>query len=829
VKKLQNVIRALFFIACASCIHAEIFETIDVLKAYAKSMPESVPLKNLDYLNPDYSNFLKAHTPTAWDDMLMTIGLKRRSAWQPQPFLDLLHRVTEKRTKDGLHGRFLQRHEVSQDDHFLIWGNIQGAYHSLVYTLEHLIEQRIIDKDLKVIAPKYFIVFAGNVIDRSPYGLETLTIVLRLLDANPTRVFYVRGNHESNNLWQAYDFRDQVEYKIANIEGKFPPYKEGLVPHTQEINAFFETLPLALYLGMKTIDSADAIRIGYAPGDEFSLTDGEMIYLLNAINTTILPLPITVPQEQDDTKSGTIVAMTEGSDDLIPDYTSKGLRLLPPDQGTTAWSILSAQTDCYNKLYKFITDSYVDVTIALPMQRTTITQHYQDVPARTGFKTGRVYNMLSGQADEQFRSHAKMEIIEVGTTLDLTGESAILGEQIRDGLSLAINNQNQLGIIPGHIINLTMLNDNHTLSNARWNIESLLGAMKMSIIMGVEENIMYRSYLDLVTKKDILVLFPFTGVAALRAPNYTNIIHYGPSYKDEAFISTQYILDVIAPSKVAILYEKKEMGEDALIGARDAFKEKGFTAYIEVPFMSNQLDFTEQIMTIRRENPAVIGIFALPAVAQEFIRQIGIQNLSQRTLYGLSAFGAQSFRHFYKSKGLEIIVTHLVPSPYNSDFPIAQEFRQHAAENNVAISPQSFEAYINGTIFVEALRIIKGPITTQSIKRSLESMKDYAFKGLQLTFNKDKRELSNAIWIEIGHRDEWEQFAVQYNGRSIDKTSNDMVLAPAAELPKQKKLAPAAKIAKPVEQNVAIGESMERRETEPHETIETIGFEQAGQ
>src|SRR5271163_532609 len=129
VKKLQNVIRALFFIACASCIHAEIFETIDVLKAYAKSMPESVPLKNLDYLNPDYSNFLKAHTPTAWDDMLMTIGLKRRSAWQPQPFLDLLHRVTEKRTKDGLHGRFLQRHEVSQDDHFLIWGNIQGAYH----------------------------------------------------------------------------------------------------------------------------------------------------------------------------------------------------------------------------------------------------------------------------------------------------------------------------------------------------------------------------------------------------------------------------------------------------------------------------------------------------------------------------------------------------------------------------------------------------------------------------------------------------------------------------------------------------------------------------
>ena|GEM_PF-3813634 len=757
------------FIATAS-MHAEIFESLDVLKEYAKNNPTVVPVDNNDYLNPDYIKYLEGQTPTTIDKILMTVGLKHRSSWRPGQFIELLRRVTQQRKKDGLRGKFVQRQEVSQEDHFLVWGNLQGAFHSFVCALEHLVEQKIIDKNLKIIAPKYFMVFSGNVVDRSVYSLETLTIVLRLLDANPNRVFYIKGNHESDGLWRDYDLRDELESRVAVALGMRPPYKDGIVPFTDDIEALFDTLPMALYLGMKTVDSVESIRIGHFTRDEYQLAYDELLYVLNNSDQTLFMLPIELPKERKNEISAEVIAMTEGSSDLIPDYNDQGLRLLPPDEGTTAWSILSAQNDSFERMYKFFTDSYVDIAIALPMKQSTITQHYQDSKNRTGFKTGRVYNIFCGQADEQYRAQPKMNVISIGSTIDLKGEATILGRQIQDGLSLAINKQNQQGIAVGQVVSLTMLNDSHLFSQMRRNIENLYKNYQIKILLGVEESMMGRAYFDLVNQYDLLVLFPCTGMDSMRTAKHTNIIHYGPSYKQEADISTRYIIDTIAPNKIAILYETEQIGQDALAGVRAVCKEKGFTALVEIPFTSKQLNFKEQIERIRHEDPDTLGIFTSSSVGQEFIRQIGVQNLARRTLYALSSFGAQTFRQYYQGRGLRIITTNLVPNPSKSDLLIAQDFRKEAADNNIVVSPQTFEAYITASIFVEALRITKGAITPQSIKQTLEGMNNYDFKGLKLTFNKTLRELSNTIWLDLGNGKDWRPFtAQQYTISSTEK------------------------------------------------------------
>jgi ABC-type branched-subunit amino acid transport system substrate-binding protein len=789
VKKLQILRTAFFLILCAASMHADtLFNTIDELRAYANSHPTSVPISNQDYLNPDYTKFFESFVPDAWDKMLMTLRLKSRSLWQPKPFIELLKRLTESRKKDGMHGEFLQRKEVSQDDHFLIWGNLQGAFHSLVYTLEHLIEQKILDKNLKIIAPKYFMVFSGNVVNRSPYSLETLTVVLRLMEENPGRVFYIKGNQEMNGFWQDYDMQDEWEAKVAQTQGFFPPYPESVVPFVSDVNAFFDTLPVVLYLGMRTVDSSDGIRIGHFGRNIFRIESNEVTYALNAIDQTVIPLPIKITP-QDDVKPATLVAMTEGSCDLIPNYNSEGLRLLPPDEGITAWSVLSAATECFEKLYQFMTDSYVDITIALPMKKSSITQYYQDIKNRSGFKTGRVYNMYSGQSDEQFRAQSKVDLLCVGATIDLEAEAAILGVQIRNGMSLAINKQNTQGIVPGLFMSLAILNDRHRFVKIRSNIETLLDQYQTTMLLGIEANVMARDYFDLVTKNNLLVLFPFTAVTKFHSAEYPNIIHFGPSYTEEAYIATKYILDKIAPDNIAIFYEKGQMGEDAFIGAKEAFKEKGFTKFIEIPFKSNLLDFKEQLATIQHENPEAIALFSSSAIGQEFIRQVGVQNLSQRTLYGLSSFGAETFRRYYKGRGLQIITANLVPDPFTSDLPIVQEFKKEAAANNISVSPQCLEAYINASIFVEAVRLIKGPINNESIKRSLESMKNYDFKGLKLTFNPATRELSNMVWLDLGDGSPWKPFTVRNNQAAVDAKVIKKNQTAAVVMPEQKETA----------------------------------------
>jgi len=821
VKKFSRVQSILFLIVSTATMRAEIFETLDVLKKHVKSLPVEVPIDNQDYLNPSYTSYLRAHQPTAIDKMLTVVGLKRKSPWKASGFLDLIRRVTKQRQKDGMRGEFIQRQEVSQDDQFLIWGSLHGSYHSLVVTLEHLVEQKIIDNNLKIIAPKYFMVFSGNVVDRSIYSLETLAIVLRLMEANPTRVFYIKGDHEYKGKWQDYDLRKELESKVAVLMGEYPPYKNAVVPFTDDIDAFFDTLPMALFLGMKTVDSADLIRIGHFTREVFKLSREELPYVANT-DQTILPMPIALPKKRENEKPAEIIALTEGSSEVIPHYSDQGLQLLPTDDGPTTWSILSAQNYGFQKLYKFFNDSYVDITIALPMKKSTITQHYQDARNRTGFKTGRTYNMFTSQADEQYRAQTKIDVLKVGLTIALRGARAMFGQQIRTGIALAINKQNQQGISAGNIIAITMRNDSGVIAKKRQNIEAFYDS-DIKILLGINEGVMYRAYYDLVKKYNLLVVFPFDAVKAMRTAEYTQIIHYGPSFTEEAEISTRYILDTISPEKIMIFYEDIPLGKDALEGARIACKEKGFKELVEVPFAPGELRFKGYSDKIQKENPSVIGLFTSGSVGQEFIRQIGAQTLGKSILYGLSSFGSESFRQYYQERGLRVITTNLIPDPFKSELPIAQDYRKDAADNNLKGSPQMFEAYVIASIFVEALRITKGAITADAIKQTLESMNNHDFKGLKLTFNKKTRELSDAIWLDVGDGSVWQQFTARKyelptakkaeNGQAKDKNGQkkSTVESKAQEPvpqekpvpePIQKEVIPAPKVPEPVQEPV---------------------------
>ena len=65
------------------------------------------------------------------------------------------------------------------------------------------------------------------------------------------------------------------------------------------------------------------------------------------------------------------------------------------------------------------------------------------------------------------------------------------------------------------------------------------------------------------------------------------------------------------------------------------------------------------------------------------------------------------------------------------------------------------EAYIATSILIDTLEKIDGPITKEKILEKLESLKNYPFKGLTLTFNPERRDLAHSIWLETGDDTDW--------------------------------------------------------------------------
>ena len=120
------------------------------------------------------------------------------------------------------------------------------------------------------------------------------------------------------------------------------------------------------------------------------------------------------------------------------------------------------------------------------------------------------------------------------------------------------------------------------------------------------------------------------------------------------------------------------------------------------------------------------------------------------------SFLTDVFRKFLHTVGLELIISRVVPNIYTEKLQIIDEFNYSISKNNTNCikSEDSFEGYINARIFSFVLNSIDQPYTKEKIIATIEGMKNVNFGGLVLNFNSETRELSQAVWIDIG-KDQW--------------------------------------------------------------------------
>jgi hypothetical protein len=92
---------------------------------------------------------------------------------------------------------------VGPSDRLTVVGDIHGQLFDLLHILD--------ESGLPSVSNKY--VFNGDFVDRGPYGLEVMCILLALHSAFPTSVNLNRGNHEDFAICCAYGFQEECIHK----------------------------------------------------------------------------------------------------------------------------------------------------------------------------------------------------------------------------------------------------------------------------------------------------------------------------------------------------------------------------------------------------------------------------------------------------------------------------------------------------------------------------------------------------------------------------------------------------------------------------------------
>lgn len=389
------------------------FRTLEEIDAYAKTIPENFKIDTDNTIKPDFSNYYNTLRPT-WKSnlkdkifwLLTLIKLVKPPVWSVSFFKEQLLSTAKQREAREFIGDFVCKLLPTAQSKIIIFGNVQGAFHSLTRCLQKIRELGIISDNLKITSPDNLIIFTGDVINRSPYTMETLSLVIKLIYLNPDNIIYLRGNHESGNYWQEHTLKTELQIRAANLSHGI------IIPLVDDVNRFFNTLPLACYISMLSDAGNEFIRISDSGRGQNELLN-EHSYSKFLTSKVLQRISSFNLKDKTDQAAGDIdidiKVIFKGEKKREVYQPHEGLRLLAPDLDSTAWTILSCPTPVYQKAIKFMHDAFALLAPAKNIDEWKITLYNRNVQTQESFKATAFY-LLSGleeNASTQEKKEAK--------------------------------------------------------------------------------------------------------------------------------------------------------------------------------------------------------------------------------------------------------------------------------------------------------------------------------------------------------------------------------------------------------------------------------------
>ncbi len=788
---MRRLLCSVIFLFCLSFLQlvAE-FDTITQLVFYSKQLPEFPEDEYIDPYKPRYQKLHRQLDPSSIDGILSTFGLKPSILYDD--IKSRLRRMISTRELHGYYGDFVQKFYVDVETKWYIWGALHGAFHSLVRSLNELKNQGVINNNLRIVKSRFYFVFNGNTLNYSPYQLETLYVLLRLMEANPEQVFILKGEFEAADNWKKSNLGQELKTRLIDTEGD--------IPLEREIDQLFNTLPLAIYLVSTDLDVA---RLSFY--EKHPLLKEELWgSFLN--------------KKKSDSKKIKNILPSKEKVNIKAHISSHNVQQFPykidsiaykRDGDIQSWSLFSSPIRLFKEMFSFEKDTAVVLTTGKFFSNWHIELYQQSIRNPKGFLRSREFNIASGKEvftanqvehiedlkqkielaqleqkrlkeacgdrkkdvrdisqrdDAAFLVNQKEEaegevpvpgkmtlqddLLVIGTMQDLSKTVKIIGIPFKKGLILPIEDINNQGGINGLKIRLVALDDEYNPEITRRLVQKFLNEYKTDVLLGAQGTPTLGSYLDLIREKKVLSVFPYAGSYGELALPY--LLKLRASYIDIGYALTKYMIDKKNIRRFALFYQDDHFGGSNLKGAKEALKEAGIEELLEVPYEAHEADLSQQAAKILAYNPDAIGLFSVPFPSERLLNEFAISAVIDKAIFANEFHGSQQFRELVEQKGLDLTVAHVMPNPHLSSLPIVQEYRDRAKRAGMAIDEGGLEGYVTAALFIDILKRLQLPFTKDKFVQLVENIKNYDFKGLQLNFDPKTRQLFKTIWIDTG-------------------------------------------------------------------------------
>lgn len=245
----------------------------------------------------------------------------------------------------------------------------------------------------------------------------------------------------------------------------------------------------------------------------------------------------------------------------------------------------------------------------------------------------------------------------------------------------------------------------------------------------------YRSTpsLDALSKEldamNVALVAPFNGSDAVRK-NARNAFFLRGTYKDEASRLVEQIT-TLGMRKVAVVYQEDAFGKEGLEGYTTALKARGVEPVTVLSYDRKTLETTHVVAELLSREPSATLMACTPKACANIIRGVREQNVSM--LIGvLSNAVNEEFIHSVAATGRGLMMSQVIPYPWNVSLPIVREFNQLNTQSGkaVPVSYASLEGFAAARLLTGAVRRTGAKPTRESVIVALRGMRKFDLGGI---------------------------------------------------------------------------------------------------
>jgi branched-chain amino acid transport system substrate-binding protein len=336
-----------------------------------------------------------------------------------------------------------------------------------------------------------------------------------------------------------------------------------------------------------------------------------------------------------------------------------------------------------------------------------------------------------------------------GQVAALKGPAQALGQGMREGILAAFEEANHDGGVNGRKLELKSLDDGYEPEKTIEATKKIINENKVFALVGAVGTPTSKAGQPIATSAKVPFIGPFTGAEFLRNPYNRYVVNIRSSYFQETEAWIEHLTKDLGIKRIAILYQDDAFGLAGLEGVQKAMAKRNMSLVSSGTFKRNTTAIKSALLDIVKGNPqAVVTVGPYKPIA-EFIK-LARQLKIDAAFVAISFVGSDSLADELGSQGTGVIISQVVPFPWDTSLPIVASYMTaiKAANPNAKPGFVSLEGYLVGRFVVEALKRVQGEPSREALLDALAKA-PFDLGGVKLSFSPSNNQGSDQVYFTI--------------------------------------------------------------------------------